>query len=170
MTVRDYNGQDEWSAEALMRRYRQLVLELGVTVPRDLSPSTHQSGTDIWIYPVMDKVIPGIEAGDPACAQIGVEFVEQDQGFVFGAILKSNTARALRRFRGLTEAQVERLRHRIVALYETGVVPREFRQYLRLLRRIGVGPHGPRLAAAAPKNRFAKRAQAYLSNHLGIGR
>lgn len=169
MTVRDYNGQGEWSAEALMRRYRQLVLELGVIAPRDLSPSTHLSGADIWIYPVMNKVLPGIEAGDLACAQIGVEFVEQDQGFTFGAILKSNTARALRRFKALTEPQVERLRNRIVALYETGVVPREFRQYLRLLRRIGVGPHGHRLAAAVPKNRFAKRAQAYLRNHLGIG-
>ncbi|MBL8964867.1 MAG: hypothetical protein KF787_10095 [Phycisphaeraceae bacterium] len=41
----------------------------------------------------MDKVIDGIEAGDPACILIGIEFDEQDQGVPFERILKSRPAR-----------------------------------------------------------------------------
>jgi hypothetical protein len=44
----------------------------------------------------MDAVVEGIRAGDPACSTIGVEFIEEDGKFPFGANLKSRTARALR--------------------------------------------------------------------------
>ena len=56
--------------------------------------------------------------------------------FPFGKVLKSNTARALRRAQ-LTEPQKERVRHRVFSLLRAGHVPHEFREYAKLVRKIG---------------------------------
>ena len=86
----------------------------------------------------MDQVIKGIEEGDIACAEVGVEFIEESASFTFGRILKANTARALRRA-PLTAEQKERIRKRVVEMLCTGYLPREFRQYAKLARKIGLG-------------------------------
>ena len=138
--LRDYNGTGTWSADQIVARYRKYAARYSVPEPRDLSPRFVESGGVRWVYPVMEQVIDGIEAQDVACAQIGVEFIELDQGFAFGAILKSNTARALRRFERLKDKQIDRIRRRVASMYATGIVPREFYQYLRLIRRVGPGP------------------------------
>jgi hypothetical protein len=166
MQVRDYNGEGQWSAEEIVARYHAHAAALGVAVTRDVWPRVHESGGCKWVWPVMDRIIEGIEAQDLACAQIGVEFIEEDRGFVFGAILKSNTARALRRCRDLTPEQVDRIRRRIVRLYATGVVPREFAQYLKLIRRLGTGPYWSEVVDAEPRNYFAKRAQAFFESRF----
>jgi len=93
-----------------------------------------------WIYPVMYKVIAGIEQGDAACRRIGAEFIEEDRKFTFGKIVKSNTARALRRSELTTEEQ-ERIRRRLVAMLIEGNVPHEYKQYVKLLKKIGVGEY-----------------------------
>ncbi len=166
MDVRDHNGEGRWSAAQLVARYHEYVASFGVAAPRDVWPRVHESGGCKWVSPVMERIIEGIEEQDVACAQIGVEFIEEDRGFMFGAILKSNTARALRRCQVLTAAQIDRLRQRIVHLYATGVVPREFAQYLKLIRRLGVGSYWPEIVAAEPRNYFAKRARAFFESRF----
>ena len=89
------------------------------------------------MYPVMDRVIEGILAGDIACAEVGIEFIEQDASFPFGRILKSNTARALRRSYMLPEQQ-ERIRRRVASMLSSEYLPREFRQYAKLARKLGM--------------------------------
>jgi hypothetical protein len=37
----------------------------------------------------MEEIITLIEAGDKAAVEIGIEFIQEDDYFVFGAILKS---------------------------------------------------------------------------------
>jgi hypothetical protein len=86
----------------------------------------------------MEQVIAGIEAGDPACVELGLEFIQEDQKFPFGKILKANTARALRRAL-LDAGQVERIRDRVITMLIAGHVPHEFREYAKLLRKVGVG-------------------------------
>ncbi len=162
MEVRDQNGEGRWSADQIVGRYRRWAAKLGVSQPRDLSPRVYESGGVSWVAPVMERVIEGIEAQDVACAQIGVEFMEEDQGFVFGAILKSNAARALRRFQHLTDEQIDRIRRRVATMYATGIVPREFAQYLRLIRRVGPGSYWAQIVDAEPKNYLAKRAKRYF--------
>jgi hypothetical protein len=81
-----------------------------------------------------------MKQGELAAAEIGIELIEEDGGFAFGRILKSNTARALIRC-DLTEAQRERIRKRVVGMLRRGFMPGEFRDYARPLRRIGLGPH-----------------------------
>jgi hypothetical protein len=135
MNVTDYNGTGDWGRDALLARYARYAATLGI-VRRDLTPREHVEGDRRWVYPVMDKVIAGIEAGDAACARIGVEFIEQDRPFPFGKILKSNTAWALRRA-ALSDDLQHRIRRRVFGMLRAGLIPREFREYAKLVRTIG---------------------------------
>ena len=138
LEIRDYSGEGEWSAHSLMDRYRRYCAELGIGEPLDLSPREHCEGNVVWRYPVMEMVIDGIEKGDAACRRIGIEFIEDDGKFPFGKILKSNTARALRRSE-LTANEKDRIRRRVVAMLVAGHIPHEYGQYAKLLKKIGVG-------------------------------
>src|ERR1051326_8102116 len=112
MEVIDYNGDGRWTCAAILERYARFAAEARIA-PRDLSPTEHTEGTRRWVYPVMEKVIEGIEAGDRACIRLGIEFIEEDAKFPFGRILKSNTARALRRA-SLSDEQRQRIRRRVL--------------------------------------------------------
>ncbi len=158
MDVIDYNGTGRWTRAAILERYGQRVTELG-SVWRGLSPVEHVHGHRTWVYPVMYRVIDGVEAGDPACICIGVEFIEEDLKFPFGKILKSNTARALRRA-VLTDDQKRRIRRRVFGLLRAGHVPREFREYAKLVRRIGFDV--AEVPAGAPENRYVRRYCEYF--------
>ena len=116
----------------------------------------------------MDEVIQGIEENDVACIALGVDFVEEDARFPFGATLKSNTARALRRS-NLTEVQKSRLRERISTMLVSGVIPHEMREYVKLLRKVGVGEHWPRLDREIPRdNPYAMRYYKSLRAAEGL--
>jgi hypothetical protein len=135
MDVTDYNSDGRWSCAEILARYVRYAAELGI-VPRDLSPMEHSERGRHWVYPVMEKVIAGIEADDSACVRLGIEFIEEDAKFTFGKILKSNTARALRRA-SLSDEQRERIRRRVFGMLRAGHVPHEFREYAKLLKKIG---------------------------------
>ncbi|HEU4833731.1 MAG TPA: hypothetical protein VFS90_04920 [Pyrinomonadaceae bacterium] len=165
MIVIDYNGTGIWSAEQILNRYANYVKKYQIDAPRDLTPLVSDEGEKRWIYPVMDHVIEGIEAGDLACAEIGIEFIEEDQSFTFGQILKSNTARALRRI-SLTEEQKERIRKRVVAMLLAGYLPREYRQYAKLARKIGLGQWFHEIKKQMPaENPWVNRYYRYFEEH-----
>ncbi len=158
MQVIDYNGDGRWSREAILARYGRYAAEMSVS-PRDLSPREHTDGRRCWVYPVMDQVIAGIDAGDRACIQLGVEFIEEDATFPFGRVLKSNTARALRRA-PLSEAQKHRIRRRVFGLLEAGRIAREYREYAKLVRKIGF--KAADVPPVDPLNPHAVRFGAYF--------
>ena len=113
----------------------------------------------------MEAVIGAIERGDKACIAIGIEFIEEDQHFPFGRILESNTARALRRAE-LSREQVERVRERVVRMLLAGSVPREFKEYSKLLRRIGWGSSWPTIEQQIDReNPYVMRYYNYLRKH-----
>ncbi len=164
MILRDYNGTGKWSAEAIQERYAELCAQLGVERPVDLTPIEVVRSDTRWIYPVMDKVIEGIVQGDAACIAIGVEFLEEDRKFPFGSSLKYRAARSLRRTR-LTPALSTRLKRRIVSMLAAGNVPREYREYARLLRRIGFDDWWQCIDQQAPRsNRYAMRYYLYFQS------
>lgn len=159
MVVFDYNNREGfWSLTAILARYAKYAAEMKIT-PRDISPREHSDGDRKWIYPVMDEVIEGIKAGDPACARIGVEFIEEDAKFPFGRILKSGTARALRRAT-LSDDEKQRIRRKVFDLLRRGIIPREFRDFAKLVRKIGFD------VSEVPKvpesNRYAVQFRAYF--------
>jgi hypothetical protein len=150
MKVHDYNGTGKWARDAIVSRYLEHAAKLGLEQPLLLKPAELVRGDEHWIYPVMDQIITGIHSGDPACAVIGVEFLEEDRKFPFGANLKARTARALRQAE-VSSSLAERLRRRIVLMLVEGNVPREYREYARLLRKIGFEKWWPRLNEQIPK-------------------
>jgi len=94
-----------------------------------------------WIYPLVESVIEGIEKRDLACIEIGIELIEDSDSMPFGMILKSNAARALRRSADLlTEEQRSRIRERVADMLIAEYMPREFLQYVKLLRAIDSEP------------------------------
>jgi hypothetical protein len=110
----------------------------------------------------MEQVIERIETGDGAAIEIGIEFILEDDFFVFGRILKSNTARALRRTT-LTEVQQARVRERLVTMMLSGQVPHEWREYKRLLRCVGLGALWPVLESGVDReNDYVMRYYKYL--------
>lgn len=136
MTLIDYNGEGRWTRENILARYAQYAAKMKIEL-RDLSPRESSDNTGRhWVYPVMDEIIKGINAGDLACIQIGIEFIEEDARFPFGKTLKSNTARALRRAT-LTGEQQYRIRKRVFAMLRAGHVPHEYGEYAKLVRSIG---------------------------------
>ena len=155
--IKNYNGKNRWSVEAVQTRYRDYCRALALEPSRTLQPFEHRQGDIVWIYPVMDNVIDGIVEGDAGCIALGVDFVEEAALFPFGPRLKSNTARALRRA-VLTEEQKARLRARVSVMLIMGIVPHEMREYAKLLRTIGVAEWWPRLERHIPRdNPYAMR-------------
>jgi hypothetical protein len=159
--LRDYNGVGIWSAEKIEKRYRQHADAIGVD-PAPLAPIRHTEGDITWVYPLMEEIIKLIEAGDKAAIEIGIEFIQEDDYFVFGKILKSNTARALRRA-SLTQEQQSRIRERLVGMLLSGQVPHEWHEYKRLLRHIGLGSLWPALENGVDReNKHVMRYYQYL--------
>jgi hypothetical protein len=162
MHIRDYNGEGNWSAASVQARYAEFAARYGVETPRRLAPDVYERGEVRWVYPIMGAVIDGILAGDPACAAIGVEFIEEDRKFPFGANLKTRTARALRQST-LSDALKVRIRRRVVDMLIAGNTPREYREYAKLLRKTGFSELWLRLDAGVPRtNRHAMRYYRYF--------
>jgi hypothetical protein len=135
----DLDGSGRWTLDAIRQRYQQYC-RLHRIEPRQLPVDDHWASRRGLIVLLMDAVIQGIKEGDLACAEIGIELIEEDGGFAFGRIMKANAARALGRC-ALTDPQKERIRARVVGMLSRGFMPHEFRDYARLLRRIGLGYH-----------------------------
>jgi hypothetical protein len=137
--IRDYNGTGEWSADAVRQRYQEYRERYyGQGDGRRLRPQEHIDGNVRWVFPIIDCVVDGIKAGDPACVDLGVEFIESGHKQPFGRILHAKVARALRQS-SLNPEHVTRLRARILAMLIAGQVPHEYHEYAKLLRRIGLG-------------------------------
>lgn len=94
--------------------------------------------------------------------EIGIDFIEQDATFPFGKILKSNTARALRRA-SLKEKQQDRSRRRVLHMLVNGQVPHEYREYAKLLRKIGLGDLRSELDRANVRNPYVAKYVKYLA-------
>jgi len=157
----DYNGVGAWSAKAISERYKVYAGESGI-IPATLDSRLYSERKRVWSYPLMDAIISLIERCDPAAIRVGIEFIEEDDFFHFGKILKSNTARALRRA-PLTFDQQERIRKRIVSMLLDGNVPHEFGEYRRLLKKIGVDHLWGKLDAEVDRtNPYVMRHYRYL--------
>ena len=137
--IRDYNGQGRWSRESIQRRFDSYAKSFGTTIGR-LEARTHQEGQVKWIYPLLDAVVDGIERRDLACIELGIELIEDSDSMPFGMTLKYNAARAIRRSADLlTGDQRDRIRDRVTEMLIAEYTPREFKQYIKLVRTIGAG-------------------------------
>ena len=135
----DFNGSGQWSAEAVQQRYLLYSKRYGHRDARELKSREHTEASVRWLYPIIESVVEGIKASDPACIDLGVEFIESGHKQPFGRILHAKVARALRQA-PLNWEHITRLRARILSMLIAGQVPHEYHEYAKLLRRIGLGP------------------------------
>lgn len=138
MEIVDLNGNGAWSIQAVQQRYLVYSLRHGRRDARGLEVLEHTEGNVRWLYPIIDSVVTGIKASDPACIDLGVEFVESGHKQPYGRVLHARVARALRQA-PLSKEHVTRLRARILSMLVAGQVPHEYHEYAKLLRRIGLG-------------------------------
>ncbi len=117
----------------------------------------------------MERIAAGIRAGDRAAIRAGIDLLGQDHGRPFGMLLKADVARALRQHASLSEDQCVRLRARFADMLVRGYLPREYKEYAKLFRKIGLGQHRAAIAAvAASDNPFVRRWAWYLlTDHEG---
>jgi hypothetical protein len=117
----------------------------------------------------MDRVIDGAKEGDLACVQLCLELIQQDQGFPFGMVLKSQAARALRRCVGLlADGQKKLIRQRVITMLSRGYTPREFGEYAKLAKRIGMEENIVELSAIDRSQPYVERFCRYLESEKGL--
>jgi hypothetical protein len=166
LEIIDYNGTGPWSRDEILRRYREHARRLQVFPVLDLTPDESGEGQRRWIHPVMDKVIAAIDTGDLACIQLGIELIQSDEKFAFGRTLKAHTARCLRRA-PLTPEQQELIRARVIGLLLAGRILREYREYARLLRKVGIGRWWDGVEERVDRgNRYVMRYYDYFRRHV----
>lgn len=90
-----------------------------------------------WTSGILDVLIGRMKRGDLAAAEIGIEMMEEDRGLAFGPITKSNIPRALTKC-ALSNEQMDRIRKRVVQMLLRPFLPKDFRQYAWLARRVGM--------------------------------
>jgi hypothetical protein len=160
-TGRDYNGDGEWSVCAVIGRYEEYCRKLDVPMRTLLRPVISGTGDERRVWPIMNAVVQGISDDDPACAEIGIDFICESKGFPFGMTLKSQTARALRKAT-LTPRQLDRIRERVARMLIDGYLPQEYRFYARLFRRTGLGQYKEILLALTPRGHRMKKYVNYV--------
>ena len=97
-----------------------------------------------------------------------MEFIESGHKQPFGRILHAKVARALRQVE-LETAHITRLRARILSMLVAGQVPHEYREYAKLLRRIGLGDAWASARQRVDENnRFVMRYVAYFDRFGGV--
>ena len=133
------DGKGRWSEEAIRDRYARYCLDRN-RGPRALPIGENYVRQRGLIVGIMDELVERMKLGDLAAAEVGIELIEEDGGFAFGRIMKANTARALKRCH-LTQGQQDRVRRWVVSMLCRSFMPHEFREYARLLRRIGVAEY-----------------------------
>lgn len=99
------------------------------------------------------------------CVELLVEFIHEDRKMFAGKGYKASAARTLKRA-ALNYGQEDRIRRRVVKMLLAGNVPYEFREYARLLRRVGLGEWGPVIDREAPvDNPWVARYVRYFRLH-----
>jgi hypothetical protein len=168
LTVLDYNRDEEWAPEAVAQRYAQYCDDFGWVRQSALVAEDFTDAGVKRIWPIMTPVNIGIKKDDPACTEIGIDFICDSRSFPFGMTLKSNTARALRKAT-LTERQQDRIRERVATMLLDGYLPQEYKFYARLLRRTGLGQFRDTLLAVAPRGHRMTRYFNYVQGLAAEG-
>ena len=146
---------------AVVRRHSDLRTRLGGVRGFELVPRTYtNSGGMTWVYNIMESVVDGVRLGDQACIEISVEYIEdQVMGSCTGYI-RERMARTLRHAQ-LSSSQRDRLARVFLFQLASGCLYKEFKEYIRLFKVIGVDEY------RASIERFSTSPKAYIRRAAG---
>ena len=91
-----------------------------------------------WSPSTFQRLIERVRHDDRAAIETLIALIEDDRGRPWGMLLKSEAARALRQHATLAPVHVHRLRARFTDMLLRGYLPREYKQYAKLFRKIGL--------------------------------
>ena len=154
------DGQDIWTLDAIQRRYQRYCQKYHVE-HHALEPTDYMVERG-WATCMLRILIERMKSGDLAAAEICLEMMEEDRSLAFGPIVKSNIPRAMAKC-ALTDRQKERIRERVLTMLLRGYLPKEFRQYAWLARRLGLGEWEKKLSKVDLSNPWAKWYVDYLT-------
>ena len=137
----NYNPEGKWSVESVQNRYRKLSLEVGGVGGYQPEPNVYTNpGGTTWIYNIMESVVDGIQLGDMACVQLSIEYIQDNIMGPTTGYIRERMARALRNSE-LTNDQKKQLANIFLNMLHSGQLLKEFREYCRLFKVIGVDPY-----------------------------
>ena len=116
-----------------------------------------------WTPSTFLRLIERARNGDRAAISTLIALIEDDESRPWGMLLKSEAARTLRQSAQLDAGQIHRLRARFTDMLLRGYLPREYKQYAKLFRKIGLGDFRHTIATRADQsNSFVRRWCWYL--------
>ncbi|RCU51623.1 hypothetical protein DU002_03900 [Corallincola holothuriorum] len=127
----------EWRREYVIQRYEQLAKSLRVCQPISFdgvsktSPSV-SSKHALW------AISHAVAKGDEAAIKIAKQFVLADVYFHYSGFIRATMARRLKSA-NLSLHDREELREGLYKLFYSGQFGPEYKEFCRLLRRIGLG-------------------------------
>ncbi len=155
----NYNDQGKWSVEAVKQRYSDLRILLGGVEGFELNPRmyTNKSGFT-WIYNVMNAVVDGVQLGDNACVQLSIDYIEDNIMCSTTGYIRERMARALRHVE-LKEHQKKQLAEVFLNQLEDQNLYKEFKEYSRLFKTIGIEPFRKEIEKyASSEKQYIQRA------------
>lgn len=163
LTVRQesyYQVPERWRAKNLTADYRARCARLGIPASEavDRRRASSQSYDLFDAHDVILNLCDLAAAGDAAATEIAVEFVLSEVYFFYSGFARSRAARRLRRA-PLTKTQIGSLQDGIIGLLEKGHTGQEIREFVRLLKKVGLGSLKDR--AEALKSSPNARVSAY---------
>lgn len=131
-----HNSPKGWDLYSILAEYKQLGGE------RVIYPNPARISRSPWsdYQEAISNIADGIRAGDPACVELGVRFIEA-QVYVSGSgYMRTCIARRLKRA-SLSEEQKQRLSAHFLGLLQNAVALHEYEPYLKLWRIIITSAH-----------------------------
>jgi hypothetical protein len=135
-----YEIPQPWRAASLIADYRARCARLGIAASPDVEwyrPGARANELFAALEVILNLCALSA-GGDAAATQITVAFVLSDVYFFYSGFARSHAARRLRRA-PLTASQIEALRDGIIGMLEQGRSGQEMREFVRLLRKLGLG-------------------------------
>lgn len=158
-----------WRAEDILAEHARLKGSFALQGPEATEP-----GAPAWLparYPWLQyrqalyRVAEGVRAGDPACVELAVRYIELRHIGSYSGYIRARLARALKGA-PLTEKQRVRLHRHFCALHLRREWSGEFGEYFRLWRRIIREPELAQLLAELRRQPDGERRAAWLRERM----
>lgn len=139
--VYDYNPPGKWSVALVQQRYAQLCDKFGTIEGFELQCRTYTNYQGAsWIYNIMQSVVDGLQLGCKACIELSVQYIEDSPMSPHSGYIRERMARALRHV-DLSDSQKLRLSEIFMLQLKSHGLKKEFREYIRLFKIIGIEPY-----------------------------
>lgn len=160
-----------WRAEQIVDEHARLGgrFALGIPAPVEIESPYSVPEQKGWLHyrRTVRRLAEGIRAGDAACAELAIRYIELHYIGSYAGYLRARLASALKHAT-LDAGQCRRLHDHFAALCLRGEQTHEFKEYFRLWRRIAHASELQGVLAAFRALPEGERQAARLASRLGM--